>query len=36
MQNLVNRRWLLARYPEGIPVPDDWVMDAQPVPRSWA
>jgi NADPH-dependent curcumin reductase CurA len=32
MQNLVNRRWLLARYPEGIPVPDDWVMDAQPVP----
>ena len=31
MQNLVNRRWLLARYPEGIPVPNDWVMDQQSV-----
>jgi NADPH-dependent curcumin reductase CurA len=31
MQNLVNRRWLLARYPEGIPVPEDWVIDQQPV-----
>jgi NADPH-dependent curcumin reductase CurA len=31
MQNLVNRRWLLARYPEGIPVPQDWVIDRQPV-----
>jgi NADPH-dependent curcumin reductase CurA len=31
MQNLINRRWLLARYPEGIPVPNDWVMDQQPV-----
>jgi NADPH-dependent curcumin reductase CurA len=31
MQNLVNRRWLLARYPEGIPVPGDWVMDQQSV-----
>jgi NADPH-dependent curcumin reductase CurA len=31
MQNLVNRRWLLARYPEGIPVPEDWVIDRQPV-----
>src|SRR5438270_13415416 len=31
MRNLVNRRWLLARYPEGIPVPNDWVMDQQSV-----
>ena len=31
MQNLVNRRWLLARYPEGILVPEDWVMDQQSV-----
>ncbi len=32
MQNLINRRWLLASYPEGMPVPDNWVMDQQPVP----
>jgi NADPH-dependent curcumin reductase CurA len=32
MQNLVNRRWLLASYPEGMPAPDNWVMDAHPVP----
>src|SRR6266480_111530 len=32
MQNVVNRRWLLARYPEGMPAPDNWVMDTQPAP----
>ena len=32
MQNVVNRRWLLTRYPEGMPAPDNWVMDTQPVP----
>ncbi len=32
MQKSVNRRWLLARYPESIPVPDDWVMEVQPAP----
>ena len=32
MQNVVNRRWLLASYPEGMPAPDNWVMDTQPVP----
>src|SRR5246127_1497828 len=32
MQNLLNRRWLLASYPEGMPVPDNWVTDKQPVP----
>ncbi|MFZ2076719.1 MAG: NADP-dependent oxidoreductase [Xanthobacteraceae bacterium] len=31
-KNLANRRWLLASYPEGMPVPDNWVMDKQPVP----
>jgi NADPH-dependent curcumin reductase CurA len=32
MQNVVNRRWLLARYPEGMPVPENWVIDTQRVP----
>jgi NADPH-dependent curcumin reductase CurA len=32
MHNLLNRRWLLASYPEGMPVPDNWVMDKQSVP----
>src|SRR5258706_234970 len=32
MQNVVNRRWLLASYPEGMPVPDNWVMNTQPGP----
>jgi NADPH-dependent curcumin reductase CurA len=32
MQNVVNRRWLLARYPEGMPSPDDWTLDEQSVP----
>jgi NADPH-dependent curcumin reductase CurA len=30
-KNLINRRWLLASYPEGMPVPHNWVMDTQPV-----
>lgn len=33
MTNETNRRWLLAKYPEGIPGPDTWTMDAQPVPQ---
>lgn len=32
MQNVVNRRWLLAEYPEGMPTPKNFVMDTQPVP----
>ena len=32
MNNVVNRRWLLASYPEGMPAPENWTMDAQPVP----
>jgi NADPH-dependent curcumin reductase CurA len=32
LQNVVNRRWLLKQYPEGIPTLDNWTMDAQPVP----
>jgi len=31
-KKLVNRRWLLASYPEGMPAPDNWIMDTQPVP----
>ncbi len=36
MQNAMNRRWLLAKYPEGIPEPDTWVLDTQPVPEPGA
>jgi NADPH-dependent curcumin reductase CurA len=32
MKNVTNRRWLLAQYPEGMPSPDNWTMDEQPVP----
>jgi len=32
MQNVVNRRWLLATYPEGMPAADNWTLDTQPVP----
>jgi NADPH-dependent curcumin reductase CurA len=32
MPNKVNRRWLLASYPEGMPVLDNWILDSQPVP----
>jgi NADPH-dependent curcumin reductase CurA len=32
MKNVVNRRWLLTAYPEGLPTPDNWIMDTQPVP----
>ena len=32
MQNVMNRRWLLTSYPEGMPTPDNWIMDTQPVP----
>jgi hypothetical protein len=32
MQNVMNRRWLLARYLEGMPTSDNWIMDKQPVP----
>jgi NADPH-dependent curcumin reductase CurA len=33
MQSSVNRRWLLAKYPEGIPALDTWKLDTQPVPE---
>ena len=33
MQNLTNRRWLLASYPEGMPTPENWSMDVQSVPE---
>ena len=32
MQNVMNRRWLLATYPEGMPTLDSWIIDKQPVP----
>ena len=32
MQNVINHRWLLASYPQGMPVAHNWTMDAQPVP----
>jgi NADPH-dependent curcumin reductase CurA len=32
MQNVMNHRWLLARYPEGMPGRENWATDAQPVP----
>jgi NADPH-dependent curcumin reductase CurA len=32
MQNVVNRRWLLKSYPEGMPSLENWTMDSQPVP----
>jgi NADPH-dependent curcumin reductase CurA len=32
MQNVVNCRWLLAGYAEGMPAPENWTMDVQPVP----
>jgi NADPH-dependent curcumin reductase CurA len=32
MANQVNHRWLLASYPEGMPVLDNWILDSQPVP----
>jgi hypothetical protein len=33
MKNLSNRRWLLSQYPNGIPTPDTWALDTQPVPE---
>jgi NADPH-dependent curcumin reductase CurA len=32
MQNVVNRRWLLKQYPEGMPSLDNWAMGELPVP----
>jgi NADPH-dependent curcumin reductase CurA len=32
MQNIVNRRWFLKQYPEGMPTLDNWTMDEQRVP----
>lgn len=32
MHNQINRRWLLAGYPEGMPRLEHWTMDEQPVP----
>ena len=31
-QNVMNRRWLLAGYPEGMPTLGNWTLDRQPVP----
>jgi NADPH-dependent curcumin reductase len=31
-QNVVNHRWLLAHYPDGMPMPENWTLDEQPVP----
>jgi NADPH-dependent curcumin reductase CurA len=31
MQNVMNRRWLLAGYPEGRPTLENWTLDRQPV-----
>jgi NADPH-dependent curcumin reductase len=32
MPNTVNRRWLLAEYPDGMPTPKNFAMDTKPVP----
>ena len=32
MQNIVNCRWFLKQYPEGMPTLDNWTMDEQRVP----
>jgi NADPH-dependent curcumin reductase CurA len=32
MQNVVNHRWLLAAYPEGMPTLENWTSDKQRVP----
>ena len=32
MQNVMNHRWLLVSYPEGMPSRQNWTTDAQPVP----
>ena len=32
MQNVMNRRWLLKQYPEGMPTLGNWTMGALPVP----
>src|SRR3984893_669232 len=32
MQNIVNRRWFLKQYPEGMPTLDNWTMDEQRLP----
>jgi NADPH-dependent curcumin reductase len=32
MQNVMNRRWLLAAYQEGMPTRENWTLDKQPVP----
>jgi NADPH-dependent curcumin reductase CurA len=32
MQNVTNRRWLLAGYPDGLPSAENWTIDRRPVP----
>lgn len=32
-QNLINRRWVLASYPEGMPTHDNWRLESVPVPE---
>jgi NADPH-dependent curcumin reductase CurA len=31
MPNALNRRWLLASYPDGMPIAENWTLDMQPV-----
>jgi NADPH-dependent curcumin reductase CurA len=31
MQNVMNRQWVLAGYPEGMPTVENWTLDDQPV-----
>ena len=33
MQSSMNRRWLLAKYPEGMPAAENWRLDTQAVPE---
>jgi hypothetical protein len=35
MQNVMNRRWLLASYPEGMPTADNWIMDMHLAQTRW-
>lgn len=33
MANAVNRKWVLASYPTGMPTPDNWRLEEEPVPE---
>ena len=36
MQNVMNHRWFLAAYPEGMPTLENWTLDGRPGTRSGA